>query len=81
MHKQRSSTNLKIKNENEPNENWIFDFENRLKENALIKKFMSISPSIPCGFDLNCTNVDENDLSTIICQALLSNEHIIGLKE
>ena len=47
-----------MKNDNEPNENLIFDFENRLKENALIKKFMSISPSIPCGFDLNCTNVD-----------------------
>lgn len=49
---------MKIKYENETNENQIFEFENRLKENKVIKKFMSISPSIPCGFDLNCTNVD-----------------------
>lgn len=58
MLKQRSLTNMKLKHENETNENQIFEFENRLKENKIIKKFMSISPSIPCGFDLNCTNVD-----------------------
>ena len=58
MQKQRSLTNLKQKHEYEANEYQIFDFENRLKENKIIKKFMSISPSIPSGFDLNCTNVD-----------------------
>ena len=59
----------------------LMDFEERLKKNQMIKKFMSMSPSIPNGFDLNCTNVDDNDFSTIICQAMNSNDHIIGLKE
>ena len=59
----------------------LMEFEERLKKNEIIKKFMSMSPSIPNGFDLNCTNVDDNDFSTIICQAMLSNDHIIGLKE
>lgn len=57
------------------------DFEERLKKNEHIKTFMKMSPSIPNGFDMNCTNVDVDDFSTIICQTLLSNDHILGLKE
>lgn len=57
------------------------EFEARLKKNAVIKKFMEMSPSIPNGFDMNCTKVDVDDFSTIICQTLLSNDHILGLKE
>ena len=59
----------------------LMDFEERLKKNESIEEFMKMSPSIPSGFDLNCCNVDVDDFSTIICQALISNDHIIGLKE
>lgn len=40
-----------------------------------------MSPSIPNGFDMNCTCVNVDDFSTIICQSLLSNDHLTGLKE
>ena len=42
---------------------------------------MAMSPSIQNGFDMNCTTVDDRDYSAIITQALLSNEHLMGLKE
>jgi len=45
----------------------IFDFEDNLKSNDIIKEFMSMSPSIPDGYDMNCTNVNPDDFSTIIC--------------
>lgn len=59
----------------------LLEFEERLKKNPTVEKFMEISPSIPNGFNMNCTNVNLDDFSTIICQALLSNEHLVGLKE
>jgi hypothetical protein len=58
----------------------IVDFEERLKKCTFIKDLFVMSPSIPNGFDLNCCAVDVDDFSTIICQALLSNDHIMGLK-
>ena len=39
-----------------------------------------MSPSIPNGFDMNCTKLDLMDTSSIITQALLSNDHILALK-
>jgi hypothetical protein len=59
----------------------LMSFEERLKKNATIKALMKMSASIPNGFDMDCTKVDENDFSTIICQAMLSNDYIYGLKE
>lgn len=59
----------------------LTEFEERLKKHPSIKQFMKMSPSIPNGFDMNCTNVDVDDFSTVICQTLLSNDHILGLKE
>lgn len=59
----------------------LVNFENNLKENIYIKNFMVMSPSIQNGFDMNCTTVDDKDYSAIITQALLSNEHVMGLKE
>jgi hypothetical protein len=58
----------------------LVDFEERLKKCKFIKDLLRMSPSIPNGFDLNCTTIDVDDFSTIICQALLSNDHIMGLK-
>ena len=52
-----------------------------MKKNAAIKELMKMSPSIPNGFDMNCTMVNVDDFSTIISQALLSNDHIVGLRE
>jgi len=40
-----------------------------------------MSPSIPDGFNMNCTRANPDDLSSIICQAHLSNENVMGLKE
>lgn len=59
----------------------VLNFEERLKKEQSIKKLMKMSPSIPDGFDMDCTLVDENDFSTIICQAHLMNDYILGLKE
>lgn len=59
----------------------LMSFEDRLKKKAAIKALMKMSASIPNGFDMDCTKVDENDFSTIICQAVLSNDYIYGLKE
>lgn len=59
----------------------LTEFEERLKKHPSIKQFMKMSPSIPNGFDMNCANVDVDDFSTVICQTLLSNDHILGLKE
>ena len=42
-------------------------FEERLKNNRAFKEIMLMSPSIPMGFDNNCTKINTNDLSTIIC--------------
>ena len=56
-------------------------FEERLKKDENIKKLMQMSPSVPNGFNMNCTQMDEKDFSTIICQGILSNEHLLGLKE
>jgi hypothetical protein len=42
---------------------------------------MKLSASVPSGLDLNSISLDQNDLSTIICHTLISNEHLIGLKE
>ena len=42
-------------------------FEERLKKDENIKKLMQMSPSIPNGFNMNCTQMDEKDFSTIIC--------------
>lgn len=58
----------------------LVDFEERLKKCDSIKKLLVMSPSIPNGFDMNCTTIDVDDFSTVICQALLSNDHIMGLK-
>ena len=57
------------------------DFEDRLKMEQNINDLMKLSASVPSGFDLNCTQLDQNDFSTIICHSLISNEHLIGLKE
>ena len=43
------------------------NFEERLKNNVAFKEIMLMSPSIPMGFDSNCTKINLNDLSTIIC--------------
>jgi hypothetical protein len=59
----------------------LVNFENNLKENQYIKSFMVMSPSIQNGFDMNCTTVDDKDYSAIITQALLSNDHLMGLRE
>mmetsp|Transcript_22920 Transcript_22920/g.35275 ORF Transcript_22920/g.35275 Transcript_22920/m.35275 type:complete len:109 (+) Transcript_22920:3563-3889(+) len=45
----------------------LMDFEQRLKSNSVIKEFLKMSPSIPNGFDMNCTQVNVDDFSTIIC--------------
>lgn len=59
----------------------IFTFEDRLKTNPKIKALMKMSPSIQNGFNMDCTIVDESDLSSIITQAILSNEYMMGLRE
>jgi hypothetical protein len=59
----------------------LFNFEEKLKKNEVVKKFMRMSPSIPNGFDENCTMLDEHDFSTLICQALISNDYYQGLRE
>ena len=64
----------------ESNGSTLVDFEERLKKCDSIKNLLVMCPSIPNGFDLNCTAVDVDDFSTVICQALLSNDHIMGLK-
>jgi hypothetical protein len=33
----------------------FLEFEDRLKKHAGLKEMMKMSPSIPLGFDLNCT--------------------------
>ena len=45
----------------------MMEFEERLKKNQAIKELMKMSPSIPNGFDMNCTMVNVQDFSTIIC--------------
>ena len=55
--------------------------EELVKKEAAFRKFMELSPSVPNGFDMNSTNVNLNDFSTIICHCLLSNEHLLGLRE
>ena len=45
----------------------LLNFEERIKKDEDIKKFIQMSPSIPNGFNLNCAKVDEKDFSTIIC--------------
>lgn len=45
----------------------LLAFEERLKNNTAFKEIMLMSPSIPMGFDNNCTKINLNDLSTIIC--------------
>ena len=59
----------------------LLHFEDRLKKQESIKQLMKMSPAIPDGFDMDCTLVDENDFSTIICQAHLSTDFFLGLKE
>jgi len=59
----------------------LIDFEDRLKKHKSLLEFMKMSPAIPNGFDMNCAMVDENDFMTIICETLLSNDHLYGLKE
>ncbi len=49
------------------NVSYLIDFEDRITKNTAISSFMAFSPSIPSGFDLNCTHTNLNDLSTIIC--------------
>jgi len=46
-----------------------------------MKEFLSINPAIPDGLNLECTAVNQDDFSTIICQALLSNDHLTGLRQ
>jgi hypothetical protein len=58
----------------------IIDFDQNLLSNKFIKKLLEMSPSIPNGFDMNCTKLDLMDTSSIITQALLSNDHILALK-
>lgn len=60
--------------------NLIIDFDQNLLSNKFIKKLLEMSPSIPNGFDMNCTKLDLMDTSSIITQALLSNDHILALK-
>ena len=59
----------------------LINFEERLKNNQMLKDFFKMSPSVPAGLDMDCTQIDLNDFSTIICQAMLSAQHIFGLKE
>jgi len=59
----------------------IIEFEERLKKNEALCQFMKMSPAIPNGFDMNCAMVDDNDFLTIICETLLSNDHLTGLRE
>ena len=51
----------------ESNGSTLVDFEERLKKCDSIKKLLVMSPSIPNGFDLNCTTIDVDDFSTVIC--------------
>lgn len=59
----------------------LIDFEDRLKNYQQVNELMKLSASVPSGLDLNCITLDQNDLSTIICHTMISNEHLIGLKE
>ena len=59
----------------------LVHFEELLKSHEVFKELFKMSPSIPHGLDLNCTQVNLDDLSTIICQSMLSTAHIMGLKE
>lgn len=59
----------------------LIDFEDRVKTSHALNELMKLSASVPSGLDLNCISLDQNDLSTIICHTLISNEHLIGLKE
>lgn len=61
--------------------NSLVTFEEGLKNSSLLKEFFKMSPSIPAGLDMDCTQIDLDDFSTIICQAMLSTQHIFGLKE
>ena len=67
--------------EDNVNINEIVEFEERLKKNESILQFMKMSPAIPNGYDMNCAMVNENDFLTIICETLLSNDYLAGLKE
>ena len=82
---QRSNSNIILKGlqakEEGINVKNLIDFEERVKNEKSLNKLMLMSPSVPSGFDLNSTTLNQCDFSTIICQALISNEHLIGLKE
>jgi hypothetical protein len=45
----------------------LMDFEERLRQTKIVKDLLKMSPSIPDGFDMNCTNVNVDDFSTLIC--------------
>lgn len=47
--------------------NSLVNFEEGLKNSSLLKEFFKMSPSIPAGLDMDCTQIDLDDFSTIIC--------------
>lgn len=47
--------------------NSLVNFEETLKSSYFFKEFMKMSPSISAGVDLNCAQINFDDLSTIIC--------------
>ena len=45
----------------------LVNFEGWLKSQSSIKEFLEISPSVPNGLNMDCTAVNADDFSTIIC--------------